>query len=300
LTVKQALSYAREILIAHKIEDASLESDLLLRHTMKISRVQLYLDLNLDLSSEQEKVFWQLIERRLSHEPFAYILGQREFYGLNFHVDSSVLIPRPESELLVEQALKLVQRYTILTIADVGTGCGAIAITLALNLPRTKIYATDISFSALKVALSNCQQHRVADRVCLLAGDILSPLPEPVDLIVANLPYVRESEISLVNFEPLLALSGGSDGLEKIRQLCHQAGDKLRSGGFMLLEIGQGQERAVTTLLYSLFPTAEIEVIPDLSGIDRLISLHLARTPELNPLPAFARRRRPGVRHQDA
>jgi len=298
VTLKQSLGRAREILVANNIEDAPLESELLLKHALNISRVQLYLDLNHELSPEQEATFWHLIERYLSHEPTAYILGHREFYGLDFYVDPSVLIPRPESELLVEKALKLAQNQPVSTIAEVGTGCGAIAISLALNLPQAKIYATDISAPALKVALLNCQKYGVANRICLLAGDMLDPLPEPVDLIVANLPYVKEAEINAAGFEPLVALNGGSDGLEKICQLCRQAGDKLRPEGCLLVEIGQGQERAVTTFLRSLFPSAEIEVTPDLSGIDRVISLRLTSNAELNLPPAFAQQGKPGVRRQ--
>ncbi len=280
MTLKQAFSRARETLITNNIEDATLESELLLRHTLKISRVQLYLDLDYELNSKEETAFWHLIERRLSGEPTAYITRHREFYGRDFYVDPSVLIPRPESELLVEKALKLAQNRTVPTIAEIGTGCGAIAISLALNLPRTKIYATDISAAALKVALFNCQKHGVANRICLLQGDMLDPLPEPVDLIIANLPYVKEPEllpIHSANFEPLLALNGGSDGLEKIRQLYRQANNKLCPDGYLLLEIGQGQRKAVTTFLRSLFPSAEIEVTPDLGGIDRVVSLCLAR-----------------------
>ncbi len=278
VSLKQALGRAREILYANNIEDASLECELLLRHALKISRVQLYLNLDHVLNSEQEETFWHLIERRLSHEPTAYILGYREFYGLDFYVDPSVLIPRPESELLVEKALGLAQNQAVSTIADVGTGCGAIAISLALNLPQAKIYATDISVPALKVALFNCQKHGVAGRICLLAGNMLDPLPEPVDLIVTNLPYVKESEMSEPHFEPPLALNGGSNGLEKIQQLCYQVSDKLHPEGCLLLEIGQGQERAVTSFLRSLFPLANIEVTPDLSGIDRVVSLTLTTT----------------------
>ncbi len=278
MTLKQTFSHAREILTANNIEDSTLESELLLRHTLKISRVQLYLDLDYELNSKEEVTFWHLIERRLSGEPAAYIIGHREFYGFDFYVDPSVLIPRPESELLVEKALKLAQNRTMPAIAEVGTGCGAIAISLALNLPQTKIYATDISASALKVALFNCQKHGVVNRICLLQGDMLNPIPEPVDLIVTNLPYVKESELPPVysaNFEPLLALNGGSDGLEKIRRLCRQANNKLYPDGYLLLEMGQGQRRAVTTFLRSLFPSAKIEVTPDLGGIDRVVSLTL-------------------------
>ena len=278
MTIKQALSRAREILVANNIEDSPLESELLLRHALKIDRTELYQDFNCKLSPEQEQGFWSLVERRLHREPTAYIMGYREFYGLDFCVDPSVLIPRPESELLVEKALELAQKRTVTALADIGTGCGAIAVSLALNLPEAKIYATDVSATALKVALFNCQKHGVTDRIHLLAGSLFEPLPEPVDLIVANLPYVRGSELPRVNtldFEPSLALDGGSDGLDKIRQLCTQASDKLRPGGSLLLEIGHGQGRAVTAFLHSLFPAAEIEVTPDLSGIDRVVSLRL-------------------------
>jgi len=273
VTLKHALTLAREALTSNNIEQPYLECELLLRHTLKISCSQLYLELNHQLSPEQKETFWNLIERRLSGEPTAYITGHREFYGFDFYINPTVLIPRPESELLVEKALKLAQNHTVSTIAEIGTGCGAIAISLALNLPQTKIYATDISFPALKVARVNCQKHGVMNRICLLQGNMLDPLPEPVDLIVANLPYVKESELSSANFEPLLAFNGGSDGLEKIRQLCHQLSNKLSPDGYLLLEIGQGQRKAVTTLFHSFFPLAKIEIAPDLSGIDRVVSL---------------------------
>ncbi len=280
MTIKQTLSRAKETLVANNIEDASLESELLLRHVLKLSRVQLYLELEHELAPEDEQAFWHLIKRRLNHEPTAYIIGHREFYGLDFYVDSNALIPRPESELLVEKTLELAQNRAEPTIADVGTGCGAIAISLALSLPQARIYATDISAPALKVALFNCQKHGVTNRVSLLPGDMLDPLSEPVDIIVANLPYVMESELTRVNtlnFEPSLALNGGSDGLEKIRQLCTQINEsgKLRPGGYLLLEIGERHREAVTTFLRSMFPSAKIEVTPDLNGIDRVVRLAL-------------------------
>ncbi len=272
---KQALGRARGILAEKSIDDAPLEGELLLRHVLGIDRTRLYLDLDLELSPGREEVLWQLVRRRLSGEPAAYITSHCEFYSLDFHVDPRVLIPRPESELLVEEALGLAQNHSLSAIAEVGTGSGAIAISLALELPETKIYATDISAPALEVALINCQKHGVTDRVCLLPGDMLDPLPEPVDLIIANLPYVRKSELSGIRFEPLLALDGGSDGLRKIRRLCRQASGKLRPGGFLLLEIGEGQGVAVTTLLHTIFPTGKIRLMPDLSGIERVVSLSL-------------------------
>jgi release factor glutamine methyltransferase len=279
MTAKQALGRAREILASGNIENAPLESELLLRHTLKLSRVELYLELDRALTPQEEKAFRQVVERRLSGEPTAYITRHREFYGLDFYVDPAVLIPRPESELLVEKALRLAQNGTISTIAEIGTGCGAIAISLALHLPQARIYATDISLPALKVARVNCQRHGAADRIRLLHGDMLDPLPGAVDLIIANLPYVRESELPPPpQFEPVLALDGGADGTDRIRRLCLKLEGKLQPGGWLLLEVGEGQGPTVTSLLYHLFPGAKIEVTPDLSGIDRMLSLSLAPT----------------------
>ncbi len=277
MILKQALSQTREILAANSIEDASLEGELLLRHLLQMDRVQLYLDFNLELNPQNEESLWQLVKRRLNGEPSAYITGHREFYGLDFSVDDNTLIPRPESELLVEKAISLAQDYAIATVAEIGTGCGAIAISLALNLPEVKIVATDISALALSVARCNCQKHGVADRICLLEGDLLEPLLEPVDLIVANLPYVKESELPLstAGFEPVLALNGGPDGLEMIYRLCREAHGKLSPCGCLLLEIGQGQREAINTFLRDLFPSVEIEVTKDFNSIERVVSLRL-------------------------
>ena len=271
-----ALNRSRAILAQNAIEDAPLEAELLLRHTLNINRTRLYLDLEHELSPQDEKTFRALVERRLGGEPTAYITRHREFYGLDFYVDPHTLIPRPESELLVETALRLAQDRPS-TIADIGTGCGAIAVSLALELPGAKIYAIDISAAALEVAAINCQRHGVADRVSLLQGDMLAPLPEPIDLIIANLPYVRQSELAPDNFEPLIALDGGAGGTESLSRLCRQARSKLAEGGSMLLEIGQGQSEAITGLLDSLFPDGAIEALADLSGIERVVSLNLSR-----------------------
>ncbi len=279
MNLKQALGRAKELLTAGNIDDASLEGELLLRHALGIDRAHLYSNLDREPSLEQEETFWSFIKRRLSGEPAAYITGHREFYGLDFYVDSRVLIPRPESELLVEKALVMARPHACV-IAEIGTGCGAIAISLAMNLPETIIYATDISVPALEVARINCQKHGVANRVRLLQGDMLDPLPESVGLLIANLPYVKKSEISqtgLSDFEPQLALDGGPDGLKKIHRLCRQAGRKLNPQGCLLLEIGQGQGNPVITFLRDLFPSAAIKVTPDLSGIGRVVSMRLTR-----------------------
>jgi release factor glutamine methyltransferase len=273
---KEALTEARKILTKNGIDDASLEGEILLRHVLKISRAQLFSDLENDVSASNYKTLMKLIKRRIKGEPSAYITGKKEFYGLDFIVDRNVLIPRPETELLVDQAINLCRNLHYSKIADIGTGCGAIAISLAVNLPTVRIYATDISAKALEVASQNCVKHSVAARIIFIKGSMLEPLPESVDLIIANLPYVREADIrGPLSYEPRMALNGGEKGLDKIEQICLQAGDKLNINGSLLLEIGQGQADDVKAILHKYFPSGSIEIKKDLAGIDRVVHLRL-------------------------
>lgn len=287
MTLRQILQHAVQTLDAGGIEDAHFEAEVLLRHTLKISPTQLYIQPQRALTKRENKSFWQLIERRLCREPTAYILRHREFYGVDFYVDSRAFIPRPETELLVEKALDFAYSYIqsqsstkkSFLIADIGTGSGAIAVSLALNLPQAKIYATDISVPTLEVANINCQQYKVADRVILLHGDLLEPLPEAVNLIVANLPYIKDSELEelspeITKFEPLLALRGGHDGLNKIDQLLKQARKKLYPKGCLLLEIGHEQEKAAIALVNNYLPESKVKLFPDLSGINRAVRIN--------------------------
>ena len=300
MTAKETLTRARETLAADSIEDAPLECEILLRHTLNITRVQLYQDINRELTSAEESAFWRLIERRLSHEPTAYITGHCEFYGLNLYVDPRVLIPRSGTELLVEEALRFADRHLSkkghsCLIAEVGTGSGAVAIALARHLSQARIYASDVSASVLEVAAINCQRHGVEGQIELLLGDMLEGLPEPVDLIVANLPYIRDKEMEELSpeirlFEPGIALAGGEDGLDKVRRLCHQVGGKLKPEGSLLLEIGLGQAGELTDFLRALYPSARIDVIPDYGGIERVVSLTLPGPWKILPPTSVARR----------
>lgn len=278
MTRQEVLRRARELLTVNHIESASLEAEILLRQALNIDRSQLYTEPDARLTATQEKHFWQNIDRRLHGEPSAYITGKREFFGLEFDVDGSVLIPRPETELLVEKAIERAGKYARPTIADVGTGCGAIAVSLAVYLPHAKIFAVDNSRPALAIARKNCRKHGVIDRVTLLYGNLLDPLPEMVDIIVANLPYVRTEELSQVNtigFEPRSALDGGADGLQNIREILPQVQENLLPGGCLMLETGIGEAKAVVHLLHGLGLPADIDVWPDLSGIDRVVTLTL-------------------------
>jgi release factor glutamine methyltransferase len=278
VNLKQALAHTRGILADNDIDDASLEGEVLLRHILGIDRTRLFTELDRNLTPSEEEILSRLVERRLRGEPSAYITGHREFYGLDFHVDHNVLIPRPESEILVEKAINLARNRMIFTIADIGTGCGAIAISLALNLTAVKIYATDVSAVALEVARANCRKYGVENRIRLLQGNMLEPVPEPVDLIIANLPYVRESELSgsgPLSYEPVLALNGGPDGVSRINDLCQQLAGKLSCNGCVFIEIGQGQGETVSDMLGQAFPLAGIEMARDFAGIERVVSLCL-------------------------
>jgi release factor glutamine methyltransferase len=278
--LKQVLEDARDALRDGGNDEAALEGEILLRHIMRIDRARLFSRLDEEISPRQETALHRALARRLNGEPTAYITGHREFYGLDFIINRQVLIPRPESELLVAEAIALAGKKKVEQIADIGTGSGAIAVSLAVNLPDVTVYATDISARALRVAAKNCRKHAVAGRVALLKGDMLGPLPGPVDLIVANLPYVRESDLPAggpLGYEPPLALDGGRDGLDRISVLCQQAGGSLRPGGCLMLEIGQGQAKSVSAMLRQRFPAAAIEVNRDLAGIERVVSLRLTQ-----------------------
>jgi len=246
-----------------------------------LDRVGLYVNTKQELSNKQATAFSTLIKRRLNHEPTAYITGHKEFFGIDFQISPGTLIPRPETELLVEKAIGLASTSfpQFLLIADIGTGCGAIAIAIALHLPKVKIYASDISAAALEVAESNCRHHGVSDRITLLHGDLLDPLPEPVHLIVANLPYIKESELptlppEISMFEPQIALAGGMNGLKQIERLLSQARRKLLPKGAMMLEIGYEQGQTVSELAKQYIPSARVNVITDLAGLDRAVMIY--------------------------
>jgi release factor glutamine methyltransferase len=278
VNLKQALAQIRRTLSTSQIDEPDIDAELLLRHATNLSKDKLYVQYNRRLTDKETHLLYSLIQRRLKGEPVAYILGYKEFFGLNFDVNPSVLIPRPETELLVEKAIEFAQQQNIRLIADIGTGSGAIAISLAKHLPDAKIYAVDISADALKIAKANCKKHDVTDHVGPLHGNLLDPIPEPVDLIVANLPYVKNADweqlpAGIKANEPKSALAGGTDGLDVIKELLATAKDKLRPNGAMLLEIGYDQGEETLKLAKKYFPKATAELYTDLAGLDRVVSI---------------------------
>ena len=281
--LRAVIQQTHRTLDACHIPDARLEAEVMLMNVLRMQRHDLFAQQELELSPPQEQALAQIMERRLQREPLAYILQYKEFYGVNLLVNPNVLIPRPETEGLVEHALFMAlmgMETPDLVIADIGTGTGAIAVNLALHLPAARIYALDNADNVLDVAAYNIRAHNVADRITLAKGDLLDPLPEPVDLILANLPYLPADRIPTlapeVRWEPAAALDGGPDGLDLIRRLLHQAQspDKLKPHGILLLELDPEQIPPIRELAAQLFPNAQTSIEQDLTRRDRILIIN--------------------------
>ena len=262
------------------IPDARLEAEVMIMNVMRVPRHRIYAYFEEEVPDEAENVLQQLVERRLKREPLAYIMGHKEFYGIDILVATGVLIPRPETEGLVEQTLfasMMRMEQGSFVIAEPGTGCGAIAVSLGIHLPAAHIVATDLYETPLRVAEVNVQRHNVADRVTLVQGDLLEPIPEQVDLIVANLPYICSEAIDglqpEIQWEPREALDGGPEGLDLIYRLLQQAQSKLKPGGAILLEIDPQQVGPIEAEAAKLFAGASISVERDLAGLERVLTI---------------------------
>ena len=281
-SLRQVIQETHKLLESSDIADARLEAEVMVMNLLRMPRQDIFANQEMEVGQQQQQDLDAVVARRLTREPLAYILGYREFYGINLLVNSSVLIPRPETETLVEHALFMAlmgMETTELVIADVGTGCGAIAINLAIHLPSARIYALDVYDGVLDVASYNIRAHNVSDRVTLGKGNLLEPLPEPVDLIVANLPYIPSGRIPTlqpeVQLEPRGALDGGPDGLDQIRGLLSQAPRKVKDGGTILLELDPDQVLAVEEEARQHFPAATTSVEQDLAHRDRVFVISL-------------------------
>ncbi len=281
-TVLRILEWTQKYLSKKGIPNPRLESELLLSHILGFDRVRLYLNYDMTLSSGELSRFRGFIERRVTGEPLAYITGYQEFWSIRFKVNPSVLIPRPETEILVEQALRLIalEDWQVPRIAEVGTGCGAIAISIAKSAPSAKILAAEISWEAIALAKENAIAQNVASRVCFVQGDLLSfakSWGEGVfDLVLSNPPYVRRDDIvklqpEIRNFEPRRAIDGGIDGLDFYRTLLNDVPLCLGQGGWLILEIGADQGAEILDLTGRIGGFKHTGVIPDYSGRDRAL-----------------------------
>jgi len=274
-TVRRVLGWTTQHFEKLGLDSPRLTAELLLAHLLHISRVRLYTDLERPLEASELAAYRGLIARRAAGEPTSYLTGSREFYGRTFAVDARVLVPRPETELLVEAVLQAFPRDAEVRVLDLCTGSGCVGITIALERPHARVLATDASPGAVEVARANAAALGAADRFEARLGDLLAPVEgeEPFDVIVANPPYVPAGQLPTlsaeVRREPRLALDGGPDGLDVVRRIAGEAPTLLVPGGLLALEIGDGQGRAVHSLLEAAgYGCVRIE--HDLARHDRL------------------------------
>lgn len=288
MNLAQALKHVTGIFKQNNIEEPANEAGVLLCQLLQIDKSRLFAQPETELTAIQLAHLDKLVQRRLSGEPAAYIIRKKEFYGIDLYVDSRVLIPRPETEMLVEEAIKFAQKcfekkrnsQSKLLIADIGTGSGAIAIALASHISKSIIYGIDVSRRALEVAAINVKRFELENRITMIEGNLLEPINQKMDIIVANLPYIAEAElgylqVEITKHEPRIALDGGLQGTDLFEVLMKQAKQKLVPGGSLLMEIGKGQEDEVTRLAKQAFPAAEISLTRDLQGINRVISINV-------------------------
>ena len=284
MTVLELLNWSTHCLGDYQIENSRLNAELLLARSLNLSREGLYMNLHGQLKGGEKEVLGRLIQRRISGEPLQYILEHQEFWSIDLKVDTRVLIPRPETELLVEQSLFILSESRfrrIPFILEIGTGSGAIAIAMAKERKDAFLVATDFSREALLLARENARSAGVQHQIEYVNGDLFEPFcvlkkKGPFDLILSNPPYIQRNEIHALakevkDYEPIMALDGGEDGLEFYRRIISQVPLYLRQGGWLLLEVGQGQSLRVSELMEEGGHFFNPECVPDLSGIERVV-----------------------------
>ncbi len=275
------LTDAERCLNAAGIDQPALEAAWLLEHVLQLSPLMQRLNPERRMTNPECDRVRVLVARRANREPLQYLLGTQEFCGRDFRVTPSVLIPRPESELLVEEAIRRCAHNPSPAVVDVGTGSGCLAVSVALALPAVRVAAIDISPDALAVARANMAQHEVESRIECFLGDLLAPLSDEVwayqaDVILSNPPYIADRELPALqpevrDFEPRLALAGGSDGMDVHRRLLRQAPAYLKPGGVLLMEVGMGQAAAVCRQAEASGWFRTASVLRDQGGIDRVV-----------------------------
>ncbi|OGC24378.1 protein-(glutamine-N5) methyltransferase, release factor-specific [candidate division WOR-1 bacterium RIFOXYB2_FULL_42_35] len=278
-TITKLLDWTTDYFKKAQIEWPHLEAEILLAHSLGLKRIELYTQHERALSKEELANFKLLIKRRSLHEPIAYITGYQPFMVLDIIVDQNVLIPRPETEQMVEIVIELVTRNPqLVTIADIGTGSGCIAVTLAKYLPQVKVIAIDSAPQAIAVAQKNADKHQVSNRCQFIIGNLLEPLTEKIDLIISNPPYIPTAiietlETNVKDFEPRQALDGERDGLDYIRRLIKESPQHLKENGQLILEFGIDQAEEIKRLAQQSF--REIKIIRDASGKARFLLAQL-------------------------
>jgi release factor glutamine methyltransferase len=275
-TIADAIQGAAERFARAGVPTPRLDAEVLLRRVLGLDRTQLFVRLRESLSAEDRTTYDRLVERRLAGEPIAYLTGGREFMGLEFAVGPGVLVPRPETEVLVEWALGWLRDREAATIVDVGTGSGAIALSIAATRGKLhdRIVGVDVSRAALRFAETNRARLGLDDAVHLVLGDLLTCFTAPIDLILGNLPYLRPDQVAGnpdLRAEPVSALESGPDGLDLIRRLLVDVPMVISRSGAVALEIDPSQAGSVRTLIGTVLPSADVDVLRDLAGWDRVI-----------------------------
>ena len=287
-TIREALAEATGRLTTAGVDAPKLVAQVLLAHALGVPRDNVLISPPQHVLQPHQIVsFRAFVARCVEGEPMAYVVGHTEFYALEFQIDRRALIPRPETEQLVELALrrlKVLNLPSSTLVVDVGTGSGCIVVSLAVKLSNVRFMATDISSDALALAHDNAKKHKVNSRIQFLRGDLLAPVPVRADGVVANLPYVTTAEWQSLprhirNHEPRTALDGGADGLDFIRRLLSQASKHVKPDGWLLLEIGSTQGPAVSALARQAFPLAAVNLHRDLAGLTRVVEIQLRTVP---------------------
>lgn len=274
-TIRRVLEWTRQHFEKQQVDDPRLTAEILLGHVLCLPRVKLYMDLDRPLSKEELATYRGLIQRRIAFEPTQYLVGFREFYGRRFSVDPRVLIPRSETELLVEAVLRAVKKDAPSRVLDVCTGSGCIAVTIAAERPQASVWATDLMPGALEVARKNAEAHQVDGRVTFFQGDLLAPVPAGTtfEVIVSNPPYVKTGDLATlqreVQQEPREALDGGPEGVTLIARLITDALPRLKPGGLLAMEIGEDEGTAVRELL-TRAGYHDVKIEKDLARHERL------------------------------
>jgi len=280
-TIQKLLNWMSEYFKQKNIESARFSAEMLIAHVLGMKRIELYMHFDKQVEQAKLDILRGLVKRAAESEPIAYLTGKTEFYSMPMFVSQACLIPRPETELLVERAIEFLRTRTgEQYVLDLCTGCGTIAAAIAKNYPSAKIAATDISDAALAVASQNIELHKLENRVELLCGDLFVPVIKQLDgsafdLIVSNPPYISTSEMqkldkNIKDYEPHLALHGGVDGLDIYRRILEEVGNFLKPDGVLMMEIGYGQAEAMRGMLEDTGLFAKINIEKDLSNNDRI------------------------------